>query len=33
MAYVQLGVDMVKSFDAHIEIFTKDKRIRLDYDK
>jgi hypothetical protein len=33
LTLVQMGVDDVGLFDAHIEVYTGDKRIKIAYDR
>jgi hypothetical protein len=32
VAYYEVGIDNVRVFDAHIEVYARDKRIKVTYD-
>lgn len=32
VAYYEVGIDHVKTFDCHIEAYLKDKRVKVEYD-
>jgi hypothetical protein len=32
VAYYEVGIDNVQTFDAHVEVYTGDKRLKVTYD-
>jgi len=32
VAYYEVGIDNVQIFDAHIEVYLRDKRVKVSYD-